>query len=202
MIFALTSPTMWVRYTLSALAVLVAKALTIVLAPIIALPPFIVLREESETTGYPSLHPGKPREFLIKPFRWMQTHDAPLDEYYYAGYYKGKWTERFKDNKWLMRVCWLWRNAAYGVAHKLGYSQVGMVLTKHKDEMQLRNTGFKNITYYTAVNGNDKKAFMFFAQFPYTKNRALELYFGYKLLRNDPDQRCMLAVRVKPFKAL
>src|SRR5699024_11955616 len=76
-----------------------------------------------------------------------------------------------------------------------------MVLTKHRDEMAIRNTGFKNITYYTAVNGNNKKAFMFFAQFPYTKNRALELYFGYKLLRNDPDQRCMLAVRVKPFKA-
>src|SRR5699024_4621867 len=138
---------MWIRYTLSALAVLVAKALNIMLAPIIALPPFITHAEESETTGYPSLYPGKPREFLIKPLRWMQTHDAPLDEYYYAGYYEGKWTERFKDNKWLMRVCWLWRNAAYGVAHKLGYDQRGMVPTKHRDEKAIRNPGLKNITY-------------------------------------------------------
>src|SRR5699024_12827458 len=103
---------MWIRYPLSALAVLVDNALTIVLAPIIALPPFIVMREESETTGYPSLHPDRPREFLIKPLRWMQTHDAPLDEYYYAGYYKGKWTEVFIDDKWLKRICWLCRNDA------------------------------------------------------------------------------------------
>src|SRR5690625_4055605 len=148
---------MLIKYVTKAVVVLAAKALTIVLAPIIALPPFIVLREESETTGYPSLYPDKPREFLIKPLRWLQTHDAPLDEYYYEGYYKGKWTERFKDNKYLMRICWLWRNAAYGVAHRLGYDQRGMKLTKRRDEMMLRNTGMKNITYYTAVNGKNKK---------------------------------------------
>src|SRR5699024_11920353 len=102
----------WNIYTISDLSVLSAKSMTFVLAPIIALPPFIVLREESETTGYPSLYPGKPREFLIKPLRWMQTHDAPLDEYYYAGYYEGKWTEVFIDDKWLKRICWLCRNDA------------------------------------------------------------------------------------------
>src|SRR5690625_1225764 len=193
---------MLIKYVIKAVVVLAAKALTIVLAPIIALPPFITHAEESETTGCPSLYPGKPREFLIKPLRWLQTHDAPLDEYRVMGYYKGKWTERFKDNKYLMRICWLWRNAAYGVAHRLGYDQRGMLRSKTRDEIALRNTGFKNISYYTAVNGNNKKAFMFFAQLPYTKKRALELYFGYKLLRNDPDQRCMLVVRVKPFKVL
>src|SRR5690625_1688833 len=98
---------MLIKYVIKAVVVLAAKVLTIVLAPIIALPPFITRAEESETTGYPSLYPDKPREFLIKPLRWLQTQDAPLDEYYYGGYHKGKWTERFKDNKWLMRVCWL-----------------------------------------------------------------------------------------------
>src|SRR5699024_4614587 len=101
-----------------------------------------------------------------------------------------------------IRVGWRWRYQAYAVLHMLGYSQVGMVVTKHRDAMAIRNTGFKKITSYTAINGTNKKAFMFFAQFPYTKNRQLELDFAYKLLRNDPDQRCMLAVRVKPFKAL
>src|SRR5699024_3688881 len=147
---------------------------------------------------YPSLYPGKPRELLIKPLRWLQTHDAPLDEDYYGGYHKGKWTERLKDNKYLMRICWPWRNAAYGVAHKLGYDQRGMVLTNHRREVALRSTGIDNFTCYAAVRGDDKRAFMFFAQFPYARHGAVEVYFGYKLLRNDPDRRCMLAVRVKP----
>ena len=195
---------MWVRYILSALAVLVAKALTLLLAPIVSLPPFVVIRDESEAIGYSSPYPNKQREFLIKPLRWMQTHDAPLDEYYYTGYYKGKWTERFKDNKYFMRMCWLWRNPAYGVAHKLGYDQQGMVLTKNRDEMYLRDSGTKNISYYTSINEKGQKGFMYFAQFPYPfmKGKALELYLGYKLTRKDPDKRCMLAVRVKPFKSV
>lgn len=191
---------MWIKYSLSALIVTAGKILACLLAPIISLPPFVVRREESEITGYPSLYPGKPREFLIRPLRWLQTHDAPLDEYYYAGYYKGKWTERFKTNKYIMRICWLWRNPAYGIAHKLGYDQRGMELVKHKDEMVLRNTGQPNFSYFTATNTKKQRGFMYFAQLPYSKHRCVELYFGYKLLRNDPDQRCMLVVRIKPFK--
>ena len=195
---------MWIRYVLSALAVLITKVLTYLLAPIFALSIFVVMRDESEAIGYSSTNPDKQREFLIKPLRWAQTHDAPLDEYYYEGYYKGKWTERFKDNKYFMRMCWLWRNPAYGVAHKLGYNQRGMVLTKSRDEMYLRNTGLKNISYYTSVNARGKKGFMYFAQFPYPllKGKALELYLGYKLTRKDPDERCMLAIRVKPLKSV
>ena len=195
---------MGIRYIVSALAVLFTKALTLLLAPIFALPIFVVMRDESEALGYSSLYPIKQREFLIKPLRWAQTHDAPLDEYYYTGYYKGKWTERFKNNKWFMRMCWLWRNPAYGVAHKLGYNQQGMVLTKNRDEMTLRNSGVKNISYYTSVNEKGRKGFMYFAQFPYPfiKGKALEFYLGYKLTRKDPDKRCMLAVRVKPFKSV
>lgn len=195
---------MWFRYVVSALVVLFTKALTLLLAPIFALPFFVVIRDESEAIGYSSPSPDKKREFLIKPLRWAQTHDAPLDEYYYEGYYKGKWTERLKSNKWFMRMCWLWRNPAYGVAHKLGYDQRGMVLTKNRDEMSLRDSGTKNISYYTAINEKGKKGVMYFAQFPYPfiKGKCLELYLGYKLTRKDPDKRCMIAVRVKPFKSV
>lgn len=195
---------MWIRYTLSALTVLLAKVLTYLLSPILALPPFVVMRDESAAIGYSSPYPDKQREFLIKPLRWLQTHDAPLDEYYYTGYYKGKWTERFKHNKWFMRMCWLWRNPAYGVAHKLGYDQRGMILTKNRDEMYLRNTGINNISYYTSINEKGQKGFMYFSQihYPFLKGKCLELYLGYKLTRKDPDKKCMLAVRVKPFKSV
>ena len=195
---------MWLSYILKALAVLITKVITFILAPIISMPPFVVIRNESEAIGYSSHYPDKQREFLIKPLRWMQTHDAPLDEYYFEGYYKGKWTERFKSNKWFMRMCWIWRNPAYGVAHKLGYDQRGMVLTKDRDEMHLRDSGTKNISYYTSINGKGKEGFMYFAQFPYPliNGKALELYLGYKLTRKDPDERCMLAVIVKPFKSV
>lgn len=187
-------------YSIGSLVVLLGKGLTYILAPLLALPWFVVEAEESETTGYPSLIKGEPREFLVRPLRWLQTHDAPLDEYYYAEYYKGKWTERFKANKYIMRVCWLWRNPAYGIAHKLGYDQRGMELVKHKDEMVLRNSGQPNFSYFTATNAKKQRGFMYFAQLPYSKHRCVELYFGYKLLRKDPDRRCMLVVRVKPFK--
>lgn len=189
-------------YTIGALGVLLGKVLTYILAPILALPWLVVEAEESETTGYPSLIKDEPREFLVRPLRWLQTHDAPLDEYYYAGYYKGKWTERFKDNKWFMRVCWLWRNPAYGIAHALGYSQKGMKLFYVKDQWSLRNSGLPNTTFVKAVNNKGQKGWLYFKQIPYGKKKCLELYFGWKLFRRDPDEKCMLVFRVKPFKSL
>lgn len=172
------------RYIAGSIVVILAKVLVYITAPLLAL--FVTTRNG--------------REYLVKPIYWLQTHDAPLDEYYYGGYYKGKWTERFKSNKYLMRICWLWRNPAYGVAHKLGYDQRGMKLAKHRDEVVLRDTGQPNFSYFTATNSKKQRGFMYFAQLPYSKHRCVELYFGYKLLRKDPDKRCMLVARIKPFK--
>ncbi len=68
-----------IRWAVGALLLWAGKGVVMVAAPIVSLPLFVVHREESETTGFLSLHPGQPREFLARPLRWMQTHDAPLD---------------------------------------------------------------------------------------------------------------------------
>lgn len=190
---------MYLRYTISALLVLLSKVFVYIFAPILAL--LVTKGEESEVTGYPSFIVGEPRYFLIKPLRWLQTHDAPLDEYYYLEYYKGKWTERFKNNKWFMRVCWLWRNPAYGIAHALGYSQKGVSIKVKRDEMHLRNSGKNNTSSFKAKNSKGSKGFMFFKQIVYGK-RCVEIYLGWKLFRNDPDEKCMIVARLKPFKKL
>lgn len=190
---------MKLRYISSAVLVLLAKVLTYLLAPILAV--LVTKAEESETTGYPSLHPGKSRYFLIKPLRLLQTHDAPLDEYYYGGYYEGKWTERFKDNKWFMRVCWLWRNPAYGIAYMVGFDQKGIRVKTIKDQYHLRNSGEKNSTRLLATNAKGQEAFFYFKQIPYGK-RCLELYFGWKFYNRKENERGMLVVRFKPFKEL
>lgn len=172
------------RYIITAVIVLLMKVLTYLLAPLLAL--FVTK--------------VKGREYLIKPLRLFQTHDAPVDEYYYGGYYIGKWTARFKHNSWFMRVCWLWRNPAYGFAQLFGYDQQGMRITKHRDEEILWDKGHPNKSYWTALNARGKRAFMYQRQIYYYRQWCIEIYLGWKLHRKDHDKRCMLVIRFNPFR--
>src|SRR5699024_5871215 len=106
------------------------KLVVWVFAPIMALPWFIRHVEENAVTGFPSLMPGQPREFLVPWLMWAQTHDAPLDEWRYESYSDGS---RFKHNKYLARVFWLWRNPAYGLSEALGFDQAGIEPISERD---------------------------------------------------------------------
>lgn len=70
------------------------------------------------------------REYLIPLFRLWQTHDNAADEWWYGvyntdHYFKApqNWTQSDYNNSWWIRyycrVCWLYRNNAYGWLYKL-----------------------------------------------------------------------------------
>jgi hypothetical protein len=67
-----------------AISLLILTILAFPLAPLFSL--FIIYAEESDITGFPSMFPGKSREFLIAPLRIWQSPDAPLDEFWYGDY--------------------------------------------------------------------------------------------------------------------
>lgn len=169
------------RYVISVFIDLLADALAMLLAPIAAL--FVTLKND--------------REELWTIWRWIYTHDAPIDSGHVDGYWE---TPTSKIGNWWSRVRWIWRNSAYQVAHWLGYDQRGVVINIIYDGKDTYKTGETSKTYWTAVNAKGQKAFLYELQTPYILGFTLEFQFGWKLYRNDPDQKCMLAFRILPFK--
>jgi hypothetical protein len=175
-----------------------------IIAPIIAC--FITHAEESETTGHPSLFPGKPREFLIPFFRIWQSEDAPVDEYYWANYEPNGWIQRhFRDKyetssfaRWLYRVAWLIRNPAYGFGNKLGYSSTGMYFTVSHDNEHLWRKGITNVSWWVARNSYSETGWCFQMQWHYWGERCLEIYLGYKLFADGRNKS--VAMRFNPFR--
>ena len=108
--------TIYIKYAIFSILSVIADILAILLAPIASLPIFIY-----EEGG---------REYVVKPFKWLTTHDAPVDAGHVDGYWK---TPKTAIGRWWSRVRWIWRNPAYAFDHSLGYSQEGVILTKHKD---------------------------------------------------------------------
>src|SRR5699024_7880459 len=128
-----------------------------------------------------------------------QTHDAPVDEYRVEKYYSGKWTERFKDNRWLMRVAWLMRNPAYGLAEALGVQNDWVYENKSDvDAWRANRTAFE---LHRAINSRGQRAFLLQGQWLYSKHRKFEVRLGYGLWRESPKRgRAMLYARVLPAK--
>ena len=81
------------KYILFATVQLAGKLATFLFAPLACL--FVVYREETSVTGYPSEFPGMPRAFLVRPLRWMQSFDDCLDAYWYSG--KSAWLQKWFD---------------------------------------------------------------------------------------------------------
>lgn len=185
-----------IRYIPLALINLVGIFLAVILAPFASL--FYTIDAQGN-------------EYLSSFWQWCTTHDASVNTYTLARgfekdnhFYLGKFTyEQILNSSWLRyvsRVIWIWRNPAYQLAHWLGYNQVGVVVTKHAESDSTWDTGKPSYAYWTAVNTKGGKSFLWERQIYYYKNRCLELQFGWKLYREDPDQVCMLAFRITPFK--
>lgn len=190
------------RYIPLAILALVADVLAFILAPIAALPVF-TFRE------------GK-NEYLVSYWKWITTHDEPVNRYITANghinddhWLLGEYTQEqilaSKFLSYLGRIVWIWRNPAYQVSHWLGYDKTGIQITKLRDEDYLWDKGYNNCSHWRAVNAKGEKSFLYERQIFWIDNdwfglRCLELQFGWKLYRNDPDKRCMLAIRFHPFK--
>lgn len=173
---------MYAKYLLFAMISVAADVLAFILAPIAVL----------------FVRDGK----LPKLWRWITTHDAPIDSGHIDGYWEAPKT---KIGLYWSRVKWIWRNPAYQVGHWLGYSQEGVTITKHYDNVEFWDTGIPNKAYWTAINSKGQEAFLYEKQsnwkFPFFKTVfTFEQQYGWKLYRNDPDKVCMLALRISPFK--
>lgn len=184
------------RYIPSAIVALLADLLAFLLAPVAALPIFIKTDREG-------------REHIAPFWQWITTHDALIDIYIYSKGRADHWLlgrysqSEILSSPWLRyaaRVFWIWRNPAYQVSHWLGYDQRGVALTKLRDESSLWDTGAPSTSLWIAENAHGQHAFLFEKQWYFWRNRCVEMQFGWKLYRNDPDQVCMLAVRFTPFK--
>ena len=187
---------MIIRYSLSAVIALIADLLAVVLAFVAALPVFII----TDANG---------RQHLRPIWRWLTTHDASVDEYFMGSYFMRGWIlsrftrEQIRNSAFLSyvgRIMWIWRNPAYQVSHWLGYDQRGVTPSPDRFKDERWDSGIPNKSYWRVTNHKGQSAFLYQKQWYYTKHRCVEMQFGWKLYRNDPDKKCMLAIRFSPFK--
>ena len=194
---------LWRAALLTVLTVL-AWPLSLVIAP------FVTYAEESSITGLPSMYPGKPRAFLIKPLRIWQSPDAPVDEWWYGDYYPdGFWKTHFSTAfyeawygwplRYWTRVMWLCRNAAYGFGALLGYDGTGMqfIGSDVEDDTEWKS-GKTMSQYWSCVNAKGELGWCYRAKWYYCSSRCVMVFFGYKLF-SDPVRK-YVAMGFSPIK--
>ena len=189
-----------------AVYLIILTILSFPLAPIFAL--FVTYEEESEATGFPSLLPGTPRAFLIPCLRIWQTPDAPVDEFWYGDYTgwpkDGRTQAEYDSSAWLRYLCrvnWLWRNAAYGFGAKVGYDATGLIVTSERNEERLWRSGANCLSYWIFKNDAGDIGWCVRAQFYYYKRNCLEMYLGYKLPSVTVDGKKFVAIQFTPFRS-
>lgn len=192
-------------WAVKVITLILLDIITTVFSPVICL--FVTKAEESEVTGFPSLLPGTPREFLIKPLRLFQSTDAPLDEYWYGDYQsdlKTKYDQAYYDTHWWLRyycrIIWLVRNPAYGFGTKLGYSADGLEVVYAHDEEDKWRTGVNCESFWRFTNSKGQVGWCYRAQFYFYKTRCLEMYLGYKLPGDTIWGNKLVAMQFTPFR--
>jgi hypothetical protein len=117
------------KWLLFFIPALVIELVCYILAPLVAL--FITKRDRTDTVK--RLNRAvvtMPREYIVKPLYWFQTHENAVDEWWYGVYntshwfsFAREWGQSHYDNSWFVRyycrVMWLWRNCAYGFHYNL-----------------------------------------------------------------------------------
>lgn len=185
------------NYAIRAISVLIAKLLTWLLAPVMALR--FYRQEEYKVTGYPSQFPGKLREHIDWPFQWASTFDDCADAMFYSGRMPGVTQAQYDASKWIRykaRVLWLWRNPAYTFARDLGYDQTGIETITVVDQSELLDKGHPNKTYRKFTNAYGQRGFLYERQIHLGYQWFFEMVLGYKApWKNDRKNRAMVAVR-------
>jgi hypothetical protein len=197
-----------ILWALKVPALLLLTAIAWFISPVLAL--FIRQSEESALTGFPSQYPGKQRDFLISALFIWQTPDAPVDEWWYGedygptGLIKSHFNQSDYESKawlrWVCRIMWLCRNAAYGFGDRLGYDSEGMVITYQYSDDGNWNTGRPMCAFWKTTNSRAQVGWWFKAQVYFYKNRCLSMQFGYKLLSDPPSK--YVAMQFTPFTKL
>ena len=117
---------MYVQWLIILIPAFLIELLAWLVTPIVAL--FVKNSEEKITSS--SIDAPMIREQLQHYVYWFQTHDNPVDEYWYGGYYKESFfpyvkkmtQEKYDDSKvarYVMRMLWMFRNTAYGIHYAI-----------------------------------------------------------------------------------
>ena len=137
------------------------------------------------------------REYLIKPLYWFQTHDNPVDEYWYGGYFKDSLfsyvknatQEQYDNSRFLRYVCrllWLWRNCAYGFSYNLfGRDLIG--------EEKVTEVGNEKAGYWRRFHSRGN-SWQLKAHYPIGLGLQIDVNVGWKTHKGFP--RAMYADRL------
>lgn len=118
--------TIWLIYFIPAIVI---ELLCYILAPLVAC--FVRTEPRHDVVKrHNKQFVTLPRDYLIKPLYWFQTHDNAVDEWWYGVYNKDHWFafarnwtqadyDRSRFIRYYCRVMWLWRNCAYGFHYAL-----------------------------------------------------------------------------------
>lgn len=141
------------------------------------------------------------REYLVKYLYWFQTHDNPVDEYWYGDYFtdsffpyvKNATQAQYDSSRFLRYVCrlfWLWRNCAYGFSYNLfGRKLTGREIIK---EMGDEKTGL----WWRHTDRNN--SWQFKAHVPIGFKINIDMNIGWKTHRGFPI--AMYADRLLSFR--
>lgn len=198
------------RWIIYAVIVLLGKLTVFILAPLLAL--CVKYYDEDK---YPvATRFGIKRPHLLPWLRWAQSFDDALDSYWWwetkSAWLRKHFDQEYYDKhgwlRWYCRVCWLWRNPAYGLTLALGFDQTGLVYTRDDDpdEVQWDNKmgSNKNITLRRRFkNAKGRKGFLYRKRVFYTSKRYIQIVLGWKVPW-DGEKNAMLAVRVTPFRSI
>jgi hypothetical protein len=153
-----------------------------IIAPVLALRPLVTV-----ING---------REWLISPLRYFQTHDAPVDEWRFGGYWKScdwlPWQFNKSRHRYLARYFWLCRNPVYGFNHYV-FGIVPKLLPAVTGSTAKWDTGLSNWEYTDWGN-----AFNFRAQWFFYGAHYLRINIGWK--SHKGFNRLMLATHISPFR--
>jgi hypothetical protein len=187
----------WLLFFIPALAI---EVMCYILAPLVAL--FITKRDRTDTVK--RLNRAvvtMPREYIVKPLYWFQTHDNAVDEWWYGVYntshwfsFAREWGQAHYDNSWFVRyycrVMWLWRNCAYG----FHYNLFGIPVETNP---KVYTKGIEEQTFWYEFK-LFKRYFHFEMQVPLLGKRYLTINIGWKSHKGIP--KVLYANRIIGFR--
>lgn len=186
----------WLLYFIPAIAI---ELLCYILAPVVA----CFVRTEPRHDVVKRLNKQMvtmPRDYLIKPLMWFQTHDNAVDEWWYGMYNVNHWF-KFARNwmqadydqsrfiRYYCRVMWLWRNCAYGFHYALFSRTKELPLNVYEYGIEDAGLWFKLQIF--------KSSFQFELQLPLGK-RYLSINIGWKA--HKFTERLLYANRIISFR--
>lgn len=194
---------MILRWFASAVVDLFFSAIAIFLSPLWALP-FFVTTKKSKWSLVP-----EGRETLIGPLQLLSTWDDGID----AGWFESKYDDRMtswwtnpqkaRDGngfaKYCLRMAWLIRNSAYGVAHFfLGFDRTGGYTTEIIKKVGVWDSHETNYEVRVDTKTNGQKAFLVRGQIIIRDNWYLRIQLGWKL--TWVEDNVQVATHINPFR--